>query len=142
MSSTGAPERLEDGGSHGFYSVELCRRYSALRATVLDLPKPFRPRRKSSREKGMGERVHHTPGNILNHGLGESVYHVVLIAHLVHHFTNEQNRDLAVPASRRRCAAATSSNEIRPAGWRPSPTDRRAAPGPLGTRRDVSPASH
>jgi len=34
----GATELLDIGGSHGYYSVAICRRHEALRATVLDLP--------------------------------------------------------------------------------------------------------
>lgn len=34
----GARDMLDIGGSHGYFSVALCRRYPRLRATVLDLP--------------------------------------------------------------------------------------------------------
>lgn len=34
----GARDMLDVGGSHGYFSVALCRRHPGLRATVLDLP--------------------------------------------------------------------------------------------------------
>src|SRR5437762_687641 len=34
----GARDMLDIGGSHGYFSVALCRRHAGLRATVLDLP--------------------------------------------------------------------------------------------------------
>lgn len=34
----GAGEMLDIGGSHGYYSVALCRRHKGLRSTILDLP--------------------------------------------------------------------------------------------------------
>jgi hypothetical protein len=47
----GAQKMLDIGGSHGYYSVALCRRHEGLRAVVLDLPEavkqagPLSPRR-------------------------------------------------------------------------------------------------
>ena len=91
---------LDIGGSHGLYSVELCRRYPALRATILDLPEAIPTAAEILAREGMGERVHHTPGDALDYDLGESVYDAVLIALLVHHFTDEQNRELTARVSR------------------------------------------
>src|SRR5215203_1256530 len=75
-------------------------RYPALQATVLDLPEAIPTAAEILAREGMEQRVRHTPGNILDYDLGEGVYDVVLIALLVHHFTNEQNRDLAVRVAR------------------------------------------
>jgi hypothetical protein len=35
--STGALKMLDLGGSHGLYSIELCKRNPKLRATIIDL---------------------------------------------------------------------------------------------------------
>jgi len=86
---------LDIGGSHGFYSVALCRRHPALRATILDLPDAIPTAAEILARENMGPRVQHAPGNALAHGLGEDVYDAVLLANLVHHFTDEQNRELA-----------------------------------------------
>ena len=34
----GATRLLDIGGSHGLYSIELCKRYGSLRSTILELP--------------------------------------------------------------------------------------------------------
>ena len=95
-----AAELLDIGGSHGLYSVELCRRHPTLRATVLELPEAIPTAAEILAREGMGRRVHHAPADVLDHDLGENVYDAVLIALLVHHFTDEQNRELAVRVAR------------------------------------------
>lgn len=92
---------LDIGGSHGYYSVALCRRYPELRATVLDLPEAVEAAAPLLAREGMGDRVAHRADNALTADLGHEQYDLILIANLVHHFNEEQNRDLA-----RRCANA------------------------------------
>jgi len=48
----------------------------------------------------MGDRVVHRVGDALTDDLGSNAYDVVLIAQLVHHFSEEQNRELAVRVAR------------------------------------------
>ncbi|HEU5349444.1 MAG TPA: methyltransferase [Ktedonobacterales bacterium] len=97
---------LDIGGSHGYYSVALCRRYPALRATVLDLPEAVAAAAPLLAREGMGDRVVHRADNALTADLGQDTYDLILVANLVHHFTGTQNRDLV-----RRCARA-----LRPGG--------------------------
>ena len=101
-----ARDLLDIGGSHGHYSAEICRRHDGLRAVVLDLPEAVEQAAPLLAAEGMGERVVHRAGNALTDDLGADAYDVVLIAQLVHHFTDEQNRELA-----RRVARA-----LRPGG--------------------------
>lgn len=91
----GAREMLDIGGSHGLYSVELCRRHDGLRAVVLDLPEAVEQAAPLLAEEGMGDRVVHRAGDALSDDLGEEAHDFVLVAQLVHHFTDEQNRALA-----------------------------------------------
>jgi len=91
---------LDIGGSHGFYSVELCRRHPTLRATILDLPAAIPTAAEILAREGMGPQVRHVPGNALEDDLGQEIYDVILIALLVHHFSDEQNRALAVKVAR------------------------------------------
>jgi SAM-dependent methyltransferase len=102
----GARDLLDIGGSHGYYSVALCRRHEDLRAVVLDLPEAVEHAAPILAAEGMGDRVVHRAGDALSDDLGEATYDVVMVAQLVHHFTEEQNRDLA-----RRVARA-----LRPGG--------------------------
>ena len=101
-----ATDVLDIGGSHGYYSVALCRRHPELRAVVLDLPQAVEHAAPLLAEEGMGDRVVHRAGDALRDDLGEEAWDVVMITQLVHHFTDEQNRDLA-----RRVARA-----LRPGG--------------------------
>jgi SAM-dependent methyltransferase len=102
----GARRMLDIGGSHGYYSVALCRRHEGLRSEVLDLPAAVEQAAPLLAAEGMGDRVVHRAGDALTIDLGSGAYDLVLISQLVHHFTAEQNRDLAA-----RVAAA-----LRPGG--------------------------
>jgi SAM-dependent methyltransferase len=101
-----AQTMLDIGGSHGYYSVALCRRYPGLRAVVLDLPEAVAAAAPLLAREGMGDRVVHRADNALTADLGREQYDLILIANLVHHFNETQNRDLI-----RRCAEA-----LRPGG--------------------------
>lgn len=96
----GATALLDIGGSHGLYSVALCRRYPALQATILELPEAIPTAAEILAREKMGPRVRHSPGNALAYDLGESAYDAVLVSFLVHHFTDEQNRELAMRVGR------------------------------------------
>ncbi len=96
----GARDMLDIGGSHGFYSVALCRRHEALRSVVLDLPQAVEQAEPLLAAEGMGERVVHLAGDALSDDLGTDAYDLVLIAQVVHHFTESQNRELAVRVAR------------------------------------------
>lgn len=97
---------LDIGGSHGYYSVGLCRRHQGLRSVILDLPQAVEHAAPLLAAEGMGDRVVHRAGDALDEDLGTEAYDLVLAAQLVHHFSDEQNRDLA-----RRVARA-----LRPGG--------------------------
>jgi SAM-dependent methyltransferase len=91
----GARTVLDVGGSHGYYSVALCRRHPALCAVVLDLPKAVKHAAPLLAAEGMGDRVVHREGDARASDLGTEDYDVVLLANLAHHLTDEQNRTLA-----------------------------------------------
>ena len=96
----GAAQMLDIGGSHGFYSVALCRKHDGLRSTILDLPQAIEPAAPLLAAEGMGDRVVHQAGDALEDDLGAEAYDLVLIAQLVHHFSEEQNRELAARVAR------------------------------------------
>jgi 2-polyprenyl-3-methyl-5-hydroxy-6-metoxy-1,4-benzoquinol methylase len=102
----GATAMLDIGGSHGYYSVALCRRHEGLSSVILDLPTAVEQAAPLLAAEGMGDRVVHRAGDALADDLGSEQYDVVLIAQLVHHFSEEQNVDLV-----RRVARA-----LRPGG--------------------------
>ena len=82
---------LDVGGSHGLYSIELCKKYPTLKAKILDLPKAVERSQPALAKYNMGDRVSHWAGNALTDDLGENQYDLILMSHLAHHFTEEQN---------------------------------------------------
>jgi SAM-dependent methyltransferase len=96
----GATAMLDIGGSHGYYSVALCRRHEGLRAVILDLPQAVEQAAPLLAAEGMGDRVVHRAGDALSDDLGVEACDLVLIAQLVHHFSEAQNRDLAARVAR------------------------------------------
>ncbi|HSK42587.1 MAG TPA: methyltransferase [Candidatus Binatia bacterium] len=90
----GARDMLDIGGSHGYFSVSLCRKHANLKSVVLDLPDAVAQAAPILAQEKMGERVTHRPGNVLTDELGEQSVDIAFMSQLVHHFTDEQNRDL------------------------------------------------
>lgn len=91
----GARTMLDIGGSHGYYSAQLCRRYDGLTSVILDLPQAVDKASPMLAAEGLGERVSYRTGNALTEDLGENQYDLVLVAALVHHFTEDENKALA-----------------------------------------------
>ncbi len=112
----GARKMLDIGGSHGYYSVALCRHHDALRSEVLDLPQAVEQAAPLLAAEGMGDRVVHRAGDALASDLGTDAYDLVLVAQLVHHFSEAQNRELAarVAASLRPGGVFAVLDEFRP----------------------------
>ena len=112
----GARDMLDIGGSHGYYSVALCRRQRGLRSQVLDLPDAVEQAAPLLAAEGMGDRVVHRADDALTCDLGTDAYDLVLIAQLVHHFSEAQNRELAarVAASLRPGGVFAVLDEFRP----------------------------
>jgi SAM-dependent methyltransferase len=102
----GATRMLDIGGSHGYFSVSLCRRHKSLSSVILDLPQAIPHAAPVLAKEGMGERVVHRAGDALKDDLGREQYDLIFIGSLVHHFDDATNRALV-----KRCAAA-----LRPAG--------------------------
>lgn len=96
----GAHDMLDIGGSHGYFSVVLCRRHRGLRATVLDLPAAVEHAAPLLAQEGMGDRVVHQVGDALVDDLGDAAYDLILMFSLVHHFDDATNRELVRRAAR------------------------------------------
>ena len=96
----GARDMLDVGGSHGYFSVVLCRRYPELRATVLDLPDAVEHAAPLLEREAMGERVVLRAGDALTDDLGTDAFDLILIFSLVHHFDDVTNRRLVTRAAR------------------------------------------
>jgi len=126
-----ARQMLDIGGSHGYFSVAICRRNPQLRSTILDLPKAIKYAAPLLATEGMGDRIVHREGNVLTDDLGTGAYDLVFLASVVHHFDDATNRDLV-----RRIARA-----LRPGGivaiWEPMRQDRTGKIRQLGGLMDL-----
>ena len=91
----GARTMLDIGGSHGYYSVVLCRKHEGLRSVILDLGEAVTQAAPILAAERMGDRVVHRAEDALTADLGENAYDLILVSMLVHHFSDEQNGDLA-----------------------------------------------
>jgi 2-polyprenyl-3-methyl-5-hydroxy-6-metoxy-1,4-benzoquinol methylase len=96
----GARAMLDIGGSHGLFSVALCRRHPALRAEVLDLPGAVAQAAPILAREGLGDRVAHRTGDALTEDLGAAAFDLVLVANVLHHFEPAQSRELIRRAAR------------------------------------------
>ena len=90
-----ADKMLDIGGSHGLYSIELCKKYPSLTSTILELPGAIDRASAIAAKHNLSDRVKYKPGNALTDDLGEQQYDLVMINNVVHHFTPEENDALA-----------------------------------------------
>ena len=103
----GVQKMLDIGGSHGYYSVMLCRRHPGLHSIVFDLPEAVVHAARMLAQEGMGERIVHRSGNALTDNLGNEEYDLIFIGNLLHHFDEKANRDLV----------KRSAQALRPGGY-------------------------
>jgi len=96
----GVLRMLDLGGSHGYYSVMLCRRYPELRSVVFDLAEAVEHAATILAQEGMGERIVHRAGNALTDEQGNEEYDLIFIGNLLHHFDEQTNRDLVKRSAR------------------------------------------
>ena len=96
----GAEKMLDVGGSHGMYSIELCKKYPSLSSTILELPGAIDRASVIAAKEGLTDRVKYKAGNVLTDDIGESQYDLVMINNVVHHFSSEENKMLAKKVAR------------------------------------------
>ena len=95
-----ATSMLDIGGSHGLFSIELCKKHPALTSTIMELPGAIEAASAIAKRYDTTNRVNYVAGNALTDDLGTEKYDVVMINNVVHHFTNEQNIALAKKITR------------------------------------------
>lgn len=91
----GATTMLDIGGSHGLYSIELCKMHPGLASTILELPGALDSASRIAKRYDPSGMVEYVSGDALVDDLGVDRYDVVMINNVVHHFTAEQNKALA-----------------------------------------------
>ena len=103
----GATAMLDIGGSHGLFSIELCKRNPSLSSTIMELPGAIEAASAIAKRYDTTDRVNYAAGNALTDDLGKEKYDLIMINNVVHHFTSEQNFALA-----RKIAAALKPGGI------------------------------
>jgi SAM-dependent methyltransferase len=96
----GAAALLDIGGSHGLFSIELCRRHPGLSSTVLELPAAFDAASAIAKRYDDTGRVAYRAGDALADDLGSQACDIVMINNVVHHFSAEQAQALAAKVAR------------------------------------------
>ena len=92
--SLAGPERMLDvGAGPGTYSLAFLRKYPALRADLLDLPKTLGlTRRFLAREPRLAARARLMPGDYRKSPFGRGAYDLVLLSHITHDEGPQVNR--------------------------------------------------
>jgi cyclopropane fatty-acyl-phospholipid synthase-like methyltransferase len=103
----GAHRLLDVGGGSGAFSITLCRRFPALRATILDFPGVQAAAAAFAREAGLSDRIEFIPGNALVTPWPEG-QDVVLLSYLLSAVTSTGIDDLLARAH----AALTPGGQI------------------------------
>jgi ubiquinone/menaquinone biosynthesis C-methylase UbiE len=86
---------LDIGGSHGLYSIELCKKYPTLKSIILELPQAVKRSRERLAKYNIGDRISYMSGNVLTDDLGKNQYDLIFMSQLAHHFTAEQNETVS-----------------------------------------------
>jgi len=90
----GATDMIDVGGSHGRYSVALCRRHPELRSVVLDSSESANAAAPASTTEETDARIVRLEADALAHDFGIGSCDVVLLSNLARHLTASQNADL------------------------------------------------
>ena len=92
--SKSARRLLDLGGSHGLYSIEMCRRHPDLTAEIVDTPQVLSTTAGIIREHGFEKRVLLVPGDLATLKFEHEKYDVVFAFNILHGFDEETNRRL------------------------------------------------
>jgi DNA-binding MarR family transcriptional regulator len=84
---------LDIGGSHGLYSIELCRIHPGLTAEVLDLHEVSKVGERITQDCQMSSRVVHRSGDFKKDNFG-SGYDIVLAFNIIHGLKSSENSSL------------------------------------------------
>ncbi len=91
LNFTGVKSLLDLGGGPATYAITFAQANPALRATVLDLPRPIEIAQENIQRHGLGDRIDTRAGNFLEDNIG-SGYDFIWISHILHSHTEEQCR--------------------------------------------------
>lgn len=91
---------LDLGGSHGFYSIEMCRLHPSLVAEIVDVPQVLSTTREILTGNRMEQRITLVPGNLASLHLEHGKYDIVFAFNILHGFDAETNQRLIRAAAK------------------------------------------
>lgn len=83
---------IDIGGSHGMYSIELCRRNPRLRATIVDFPQALKFTQNIIKDHDFENQISTEPGNIIEKEFAAHSYDAALAFNIVHGLNEKDNR--------------------------------------------------
>ena len=95
--SSSATKVLDLGGSHGLYSIELCKKYPQLNATVIDLPPVKKYADECIAKYGAGSKVGFRASNFMQDELPQG-NDIILAFNIIHGLNPAENEELASKA--------------------------------------------
>jgi hypothetical protein len=95
---SGARRLLDVGGSHGLYSIKLCRKYPNLHATIVDLPPSRATAEQAIAQHGMTDRVAFLEGNFLEDDIN-GTFDVIVLLNFIRIFTSDELTGLLAKSS-------------------------------------------
>lgn len=90
----GATRLLDVGGSHGLYSIDLCRRHPDLHSTIADLPQVLPHAVEIIQQHQMDGRINFLPCDVTKAYFPPEAYDTALLFNILHGFTSDVNRTL------------------------------------------------
>ncbi|WP_410604779.1 methyltransferase [Amycolatopsis sp. lyj-90] len=85
---------LDVGGGSGAISIELCRAFPELRATVYDLPFVRETATDKAHEAGLSERIDFVSGNFLEDKALPAGYDTIMVSSIMHDWDEKTDREI------------------------------------------------
>lgn len=96
----GARQMLDIGGSHGLFSIALCKKNRGMKSRIMELPDALESARAIGKKYDKDGDLDYVAGNVLDDDLGTSVYDLVLMNNVAHHFSADQNQEVALKVAK------------------------------------------
>ena len=81
---------LDIGGSHGLYSIALCRKYKDIDVTIIDSEYSMHLLHNNIDEAGLAQRIHTITADFKTHSL-ENNYDAILLFNVLHEHNEQEN---------------------------------------------------
>lgn len=92
--SKSAKQMLDLGGSHGLYSIELCKRNPQIKSTIIDFPPVEKYAQECIQKYNAGNSVSFLPADFMKEALPPN-NDVVLAFNIIHGFNTAENEELS-----------------------------------------------